>query len=339
MMPFDFAQGKNGLSIEIPSNTQRIVLYLRKFLKLFIESRSHAPAWERGNSFLLKLMKVLYTFSYLVFSLAASFSALAGEAVSIKHQGLKLNATYKASQDKSQAFFVLLHGTLAHNKMEIISSVQAGIEERWDGGYLAINLSYGFSDRDSAFLACEVEHRHRFEDGAEELAAWIDFLQEQGYSNLVLLGHSRGGAQVALYASQNPATAIAQIYLLAPASLVASEEQQAKNAKMLAKAKDSEKPYSGDFLYCEDTTATGQAIKSYYGSAYERSLVELIDSHTTPVHVFLGSEDKVVADVPGILASASFKKNPPEITSIDGADHFFLDFYMEEIFDILEEAL
>jgi dienelactone hydrolase len=111
----------------------------------------------------------------------------------------------------------MLHGTLAHNQMEIMQSL-AGLLK--DGGYntLNINLSYSLDKRPSAMLDCSIEHKHKHEDAVAELDTWMTWLKEQGASKVAVLGHSRGGNQVSWYAAEKDSPLLEKVVAIAPAT-------------------------------------------------------------------------------------------------------------------------
>lgn len=61
-------------------------------------------------------------------------------------------------------------------------------------------------DRGEDMYDCAKPHRHRLVDALDEIAAWVDWLKQRGASDIVLLGHSRGGNQAAWYAKHSLAT-------------------------------------------------------------------------------------------------------------------------------------
>lgn len=73
--------------------------------------------------------------------------ALSAEEVTLKHQGVTLNANLEKADNWSAGTVVMMtHGTLAHNKMEIMATVQELLSEQ-DVSSLAINLSLGLDNR------------------------------------------------------------------------------------------------------------------------------------------------------------------------------------------------
>jgi pimeloyl-ACP methyl ester carboxylesterase len=152
-------------------------------------------------------------------ALAALLAASAlAEEVTTRHRGLTLNANLELAQGKGLEDGVVLitHGLLAHNKMELIAALQGLLKARgWST--LAINLSLGVNDR-HGFFDCGRLHTHRPTDALDEIDAWIGWLKTQGATDIVLMGHSQGGAHTALYAAERKDEAVSAVVLLAPAT-------------------------------------------------------------------------------------------------------------------------
>ena len=147
-------------------------------------------------------------------ALAAPFAS--AEEVTLKDQDRSLHAELSLADGKTLAdgVIVLLHGTLAHNRMEIIQALETAMNER---GYntLAVNLSYNLDPREG-MLDCGITHTHRHEDAMRELGLWVNWLQRQGADKLVLMGHSRGGNQVSWYDLEHDGPAIQAVVAVAP---------------------------------------------------------------------------------------------------------------------------
>ncbi|MGI9383086.1 MAG: hypothetical protein ACR2PO_08015, partial [Methyloligellaceae bacterium] len=123
-------------------------------------------------------------------------SPVLAEEVSIEHKGLALLGSLEVADGASLAqdgAVLLVHGTLAHHRMEIMATLQALLKERGLNS-LAITLSLGL-DRRQGMYDCGLTHRHRHSGAQAEIAAWVAWLQARGAGAITLLGHSRGGNQ------------------------------------------------------------------------------------------------------------------------------------------------
>ena len=98
-----------------------------------------------------------------------AFPLAAEETVQMTYQGLRLNAVLSETDNRDAPVFLLLHGTLAHNDMEIMRSLREVLHEEGIAS-LAVTLSLGVDDR-SGMYDCNAEHRHRHTDAIGELEA------------------------------------------------------------------------------------------------------------------------------------------------------------------------
>jgi pimeloyl-ACP methyl ester carboxylesterase len=289
-------------------------------------------------------------------SIALAFTLslpVAAEEVTITHQGLKLKANLELADGKSLKDGVILmtHGTLAHGRMEIMSTLQENMKAR---GYnsLSINLSYGVDNRPFAMHECTAPQVHRHEDSVGEIAAWAAWLKSKGVSKIVVLGHSRGGNQTAWYASEKPDAAVKAVVLIAPGSWTEqylAEDYQKRfgtslapvldNARKQIKAgKGKEKIAKANVVYCKDTQTTAEALVSYHGFDPHLATFDLLKKMSMTVLVIAGSDDETT---PGVAEKAKPHSDGKKVqlVSIDGADHFFRDLYAEEAVDAINAFL
>lgn len=274
------------------------------------------------------------------------------EEVKTRLGDLTLNANLETVDSWPAGPVVLLtHGTLAHRGMEIIDGLQSMLSER-DISSLAINLSLGIDDRPAAMYDCPTPHTHKHTDAVDEIGAWVAWLKAQGAGRVVLLGHSRGGNQVARYAAGQPDSVIKDVILVAPQTWEAPSAAKgyakryktplqplvAKANELVSSGKGGELMGPMGFIYCEDTQASAASVLSYYAPDRDMDTPHLLSRIGVPVLVIAGSEDKVV--------TALIRKTEPladgekiSLMVVDGADHFFRDLYAEEIADLLEERV
>lgn len=288
--------------------------------------------------------------------LCACLGAAQAESLTLTHRGLQVSAELERAGDdwKTGPVLLLLHGTLAHHRMEIISTLQQALLER---GYssLAVNLSLGQSQREGMY-DCAAPHRHLHTDAVDEVGLWLDWLQGQGVKSVVLFGHSRGGNQIARYAAAHDSALIRSVILAAPQTWSAGYDEknyQSRYGKPLAaelkKAEALAAQGQGqgqgdtlmqpvDILYCQQTAATARAFLSYHKPDPRMDTPTVVRDIRKPVLVVAGSEDETVRDLPQKMAAAKPGDHARLIT-IDGADHFFLDLYAEELADAAVEFI
>lgn len=264
---------------------------------------------------------------------------LSAETVTQNYNGLTLNANLQKAEEKSAeaATVLITHGTLAHNGMDIIATLQSLLA---DNGHdsLAINLSLGVNNR-TGMYDCATPHQHTHADAVTEIALWIDWLKQQDAAPLILMGHSRGGNQTALYADQQPDPRVKAQVLIAPQTwqeTEAAQEYEARYKQPLLPLLEHAQQQNKDawlenigFIYCDNAKVSRESFIGYYQPDPRLDTPSLLNSATVPTLVFIGSEDTTVKN----LASAMQDVTNPLVShlQIEGADHFFRDLYADEL--------
>ncbi|MGE5155428.1 MAG: alpha/beta hydrolase [Bdellovibrio bacteriovorus] len=288
----------------------------------------------------------------LTLTLALLAGAPQAEEVSLAHGSLTLNANLEtAGEDWQQGPVVLMtHGTLAHGRMEIMETLQSVLKDRGISS-LSMTLSLGL-DKRRGMYDCATPHIHKHTDAVEEIGAWLGWLQSQGVKQAVLLGHSRGGNQVARFAAGHPDAPLSAVILIAPQTWsqdYAAADYQKRFGKDLdpqleaarrlqAEGKGGEPMAPVGFVYCADTTATADAFLSYHAPDPRMNTPALLPEIKAPVLVVAGTEDE---QVPGLVEKVQPQADGERVTLLvlDGADHFFRDLYAEEIADAVQALL
>jgi pimeloyl-ACP methyl ester carboxylesterase len=272
--------------------------------------------------------------------------------VTLQYKGLTLNANLALAADKKIADGVILitHGALAHRDMEIITYVQNLLVKEKGYSTLAINLSLGVDNRHGMY-DCKATHRHRNDDAAEEIGVWVEWLKNQGAKRIALLGHSRGGAQTALYASQRDNELVKAVVLMAPAirentNAVGYQQRYGKPlAPVLEKAQKLVKAGKGgtvlehiDMLNCTDTSVTADSFVSYYGDELRLDTPTLIPKIHKPLLVVVAASDEVVVGLERKVAPLVDGKRV-QMKIVEGAGHFFRDLYADDAVDAIDVFL
>jgi pimeloyl-ACP methyl ester carboxylesterase len=277
---------------------------------------------------------------------------LAAEEVKTRHRGTTLNGNLELAPDKGleDGVILIVHGLLAHNRLELITALQRDFKKR-RLSTLAINLSLGVDDRHGMF-DCGRLHVHRPADALDEIDAWIDWLKTNGVTDIVLLGHSQGGAQVALYAAERREPAVGAVVLLAPATfdaerVAAAYEQRfgAPLAPLLARAEALLREGRGEtpmdsigFLSCTNATATASSIVGWYAPSPLRNTPTLLPRIRQRTLVVAAGADTVVPDLTQQLGGLPPQRNLT-VEAVDGADHFFLDLHADDAVDKIADWL
>ena len=273
-----------------------------------------------------------------------AFTSVQAEEVTAKLDGLTLRGNLELANGKSVKDGVVLmtHGTLAHNNMELIKSMQSGLQAK---GYssLAINLSLGLDKRASSMYDCPTPHVHKHTDAVGEIAAWTSWLKDKGATRIALMGHSRGGNQTAWALAEKDDPAITAAILVAPQTWEAGYHLKDYKAKyktdlapLLAKAEKLVAEGKGDtlmdmdFIYCDKTRAAAKSVVSYYKDDARMDTPTLLAQSKKPVLVIIGSADTTVKGLPEKMAKVADGKRIKAYT-VEGADHFFMDLFTDEV--------
>ncbi len=286
----------------------------------------------------MNLKRLFITIVFFIFSMQSN-----AELVKIKFKNLTVNANLIHAEDKSQPFFLILHGTWAWHGMELIESTQILLEDE-DVGSLALTLSLGVDNR-SGFLGCPSPLEAIHQQSYEEVHLWYQYLYKLGYKNIILLSHSRGGSQAAAFASSYPDDKLSKIVLLAPLAwdkATVHKDYQKKTGKNLQQLLDQANRAclkkiaplmkSVDVLYCKNQDVKPWSFLSYYSDDIERNTWDLIKNQTIPIDIFLGSEDPISTLFSDSIKGKKLPQNINLIT-IEGSDHFFRDLYLDEIIE------
>lgn len=279
-----------------------------------------------------------------------ALSAQAKE-VTLKNNDLTLNANLELAEGKElkDGVVLILHGFLAHNRMEIIESSQTALLDN-DQSSLAINLSFGIDNR-HGFYDCLVPIRHKLSDAMDELDAWIDWLKAEGVSHLVLMGHSISANQVLIYTAKRKNPLIQKVVLLAPNTVgyPNSPERYRENygsdltevltqaKQLINKGQADQLMKETDYGFCPKATVSADAFHDFYR----------LGNDFWQAHLFLPK-----VDVPVLVIAASEDERQPNVTKhikpyvddkrifltiIDGAGHFFRDLNMDEAIEAAVE--
>jgi pimeloyl-ACP methyl ester carboxylesterase len=91
------------------------------------------------------------------------------------------------------------------------------------------------------------------------------------------------------------------------------------------------------FLQCAHATATVASFLSYYADEPRRDTPTLLPRIAKPTLVIAGSRDTIVT---GLKERVEPMTNDRlHFAEVDGADHFFLDLFMDEVADDVDKFL
>jgi pimeloyl-ACP methyl ester carboxylesterase len=286
--------------------------------------------------------------------LAAGGAQLQAEEVTTDHDVLTVLGNLEVAPGKSldkDAVVLIVHGTLGHHRMAIISALQELLRERGVNS-LAITLSLGVERRVGMF-DCAMEQDHRHEDGADEIRTWVKWLKARGATNIVVAGHGRGANQAALYASQSQMDgAVHKLVLVAPLVETADAvdrqyflrykkilHDEYARAEAMAARGDAQS-FMGDvgFLDCPHARVTAGAFLNYYAANPKFFTPNLLPSVKIPTLVIGGTADMQEPELAGAMKKLSGQGNIL-FQEIEGADFYFSDAASEKLADRIAEFL
>ena len=280
------------------------------------------------------------TLGLLLAAALAGFAVNADE-IELQYDGITLDANLEMAEGKSYAdgIALILHGMMAHNKMELIETMQLAL---LDQGFssLAFNLSLGI-DKRHGFFDCNQDHSHLQEDAMDEIAAWVAWLKQMGSEQIVLISHSRGANQAMVYTARQRNPEVTQLVMLAPG--VDDLKSQYENRfgevfdKNLARMYDLASSGRGneaidgiDFWYCPKARVTPRSFLSYYGEQSPfRQFSAQLEKIAVPTLVITGTHDEVEPHVANRVRPF-VGKGLIHLQVIEGAGHFFRDFNIDE---------
>jgi pimeloyl-ACP methyl ester carboxylesterase len=282
---------------------------------------------------------------------------LRAEEISTRFRGLTLMGNLELAEGRGleDGVGLIVHGMLAHDRMEIIAALQKDLTTRGIST-LAITLSLG-QDQRTGFFDCGRLHAHRPFDALDEIDAWIGWLKNNGAADIVLIGHSQGGNQVAVYGAERRDASVSALVLLAPATFDFSrvaENYQARydaelpplldKAQALVQTGQAVEPLVGvGFLNCPNATVTAGSFAGWYAPSPLRHTPSVLPRVPVRTLVIVAGSDEMVPDlgpaVKPLARPASRGKGEIVVRAVERADHFFRDIYIDDAADIIAEWL
>jgi len=257
------------------------------------------------------------------------------EEVTLQHDDLTLLADFVEADDASGPVALITHGTLAHKDMELVEALQESFAEQGVSS-LAHTLSLNIDARRGMY-DCEQTHTHRDDDADAEIAAWVEWLKDEGHDQIALVGHSRGGKQVARTAAVRDD--LAAVVMIAPATAASAERAYKRSPTLegiVLESGDTKYVKTPSFLYCGPTEATFESHASYHPETPVGAETFTPDI-AAPILVIAGSKDSVVPEVPATFIP--MRSETLRFELIEDADHMFLDFSAEDAATLISEFL
>lgn len=267
-------------------------------------------------------------------SLGSAFSY--AEIINIKNSSNQtISAIYTANKDNSNPV-LLMHGFLQTNAFSTISRLVDTLNQM-DQSILNPTLSLGLSNRKQS-LSCEAIHTHSLDSDSAELKQWIDWLYKKTGKPITLIGHSAGGPVILNYINKHDTKLINHVILIslsyyASGPSANETKQQAQIAlKILKNKQDQLGTYS--LNYCKTYPTYASNFLSYY-TWNTKKTSQVIEKFSKKISIIIGTDDKRIDKV----WRDQLQQKNNNITSIEGANHFFDKTHEFDLNDAIENIL
>ena len=286
----------------------------------------------------------------LCFILLSASNLIQAKEVTQQFNGLTLNANLEIAEGKGfdDGMVLILHGMMAHNKMELVAASQEILLDN-ERNSLAINLSLSRDNR-HGFFDCTWSHRHKQEDAVEELGNWVKWLRQQGVSDITLMAHSRAANQSMVYAAENLDPEVTRLVMLAPGADDVKEPYEDRYGSVfdnnvnlmqqnIASGTGAELVKDIDFWFCPKASITAESFISYYGHESKfRQFHQYLPRIPIPTLVITGTQDERQPRIKKHVGPFVDDKRL-FLVEIENAGHFFRDLNIEEAMEAMIEFM
>ena len=283
-------------------------------------------------------------------SLVLLCNPLLAKEVTQQYKGLTLNANLEMAEGKGfdDGIVLIMHGMLAHNKMELVAASQQILLEN-ERSSLAINLSLSRDNR-HGFFDCTWPHRHMQEDAIDELRLWVDWLRQRGFADITLMAHSRAANQTMVYAAEQRDAEVLRLVMLAPGADDVKEPYEERYGPIFEKTvrrmqqlidtgKGEELIENIDLWFCPKATVTPNTFISYYGPQSKfRQFHKFLPRIRIPTLIITGTQDERQPNIKKHV-SPYIDEKQFYLTEIELAGHFFQDLNIQEAMEAMIEFM
>ncbi len=236
--------------------------------------------------------------------------------------------------DTDKPVVLILHGFMLTHNFPVVKRLA---ESLYDSGYTVLSptLSLGISHRKKT-LPCEAIHTHSLEQDIKELSLWIKWLKKKTKQKIVLIGHSAGSPFLAYYLMHHAEKIIQQVIFITMPDIGSTHKNSLVNIKK-AQQLLQEKPNSIDefeISYCKKYPSLPQNYLSY-SQLTKKNISSYLQNITIKQSLILGTEDKIIDHE----WNQKLTQYNIDITTINGADHFFDGEYEFDLMDSIEAIL
>lgn len=270
-------------------------------------------------------------------ALALFSSLLQADIISLEMDQDKVATAEYRPGEEDKPLLIFIHGFLQTRDFSTVRRLADAMLEN-NYSVLSPTLTLGISNRAKS-LACESIHLHSLDQDAVEIARWIDWAQQQGHEDIILLGHSAGSATITAYLANADSPVVRKTILISLTYFGENSPVNFETSALAGKARDMLKngengvaPFA--LSYCKQYVTTPENFLSYYDWS-EQPILDAISRGQLINHIILGSSDERIN--PQWLAALQKTRNP--VVIIDGANHFFDQEHEFDLLDAVETIL
>jgi pimeloyl-ACP methyl ester carboxylesterase len=168
----------------------------------------------------------------------------------------------------------------------------------------------------------------------DEIHGWIQWLQDKGHRDIVLMGHSTGAMQIIHYARRYPEQAIQKLIAISLVPLGRKDQPGLENAidkaSQLIDTGDT-RIHKFTLAYCNENYAAPAQDFLSYALWNSKKLLGAVETIKYDISVIMGGKDD--SAYKGWIKD--MQQTGADVRVIDGANHFFNTGYEFELNDKL----
>jgi len=189
--------------------------------------------------------------------------------------------------------------------------IDAMAREITDAGYAFLSINTRGHDIIADFPIAGSEEKYKrigdayeiFEECILDIKPAIDYLQENGYTEIILCGHSLGAVKVAYYVAKTQDARVKKLILMSPPDMVGLAEKESNHKDLLQQAqKMASEGHGGELLpmkiwewcYLSANTYIDMNTRDHpvdVFNTYDKEKPSILSEIKIPVFAFLGEKD------------------------------------------------
>jgi len=227
--------------------------------------------------------------------------------------------------------------------------LDAMAEEITSAGYAFLSINTRGHDIIADFPIVGSEEKYKrigdayeiFEECLLDIKPAIDYLQKNGYAEIILCGHSLGAVKVAYYVAKTQDGRVKKLILMSPPDMVGLAEKESNHNDLLRQAQKMISEDRGgellpfkiwDWCYLSANTYVNMNTRDYpvdVFNTYDKNKSSILSEIKIPVFAFLGGkDDAAILPIGEALETIKVKAiNAPifDTDIIEGAPHSYFN--------------